>query len=481
MKKIATLILLFLSFSGFGQNNISGTIHSDDNMPVAGASVSLQNTLDGATTDSTGHFSFATTEKGNQTLEVSSIGFESSIQGITVEKGQNLDITLKKINNTLDQVTITAGTLGSADGNGKTVLDPLDVVTTAGSGADPVAAMQMLPGVQKTGTQTGMMVRGGDASEAAIVVDGLTLQNPFFTDAPGMQSRSRFNVFQFKGIAFSSGGYSARYGQAMSSVLEMNTLDLPDESTVNVGIHMAGVYASADKLFNGDQMSISATASYFNLSPFYKIAKTNFDFYDVPKGESGSLNYIWKTKKDGLLKVKGNYSRSASGIRLPNPFEAGTDMNFAVKNENAFGQASFMQRFGTRFKWFTAASYSYNNDETKWGDFPANTLEKRAQGRTELNWYAHTKLAVLAGVEASAIELEKTFDTLSGNYKEQLVAGYLEAEWHPVYWLAVKPGLRLEHSGFLHTTTLAPRLSASLRTGDFSQASIAGGFFNQNP
>jgi hypothetical protein len=244
---------------------------------------------------------------------------------------------------------------------------------------------------------------------------------------------------------------------------------------------MAGVYASADKLFNGDQMSISATASYFNLSPFYKIAKTNFDFYDVPKGESGSLNYIWKTKKDGLLKVKGNYSRSASGIRLPNPFEAGTDMNFAVKNENAFGQASFMQRFGTRFKWFTAASYSYNNDETKWGDFPANTLEKRAQGRTELNWYAHTKLAVLAGVEASAIELEKTFDTLSGNYKEQLVAGYLEAEWHPVYWLAVKPGLRLEHSGFLHTTTLAPRLSASVRTGDFSQASIAGGMFYQNP
>lgn len=481
MRTIATFLLFFLAYAAFGQSSVSGIIRNEDKMPVAGASVSLQNTLDGATTDSAGHFSFPTTEKGNQILEVSSIGFETFTQNIVVGKSIDLDISLKKISNTLDQVTITAGTLGSADGNGKTVLDPLDVVTTAGSGADPVAAMQMLPGVQKTGTQTGMMVRGGDASEAAIVVDGLTLQNPFFTDAPGMQSRSRFNVFQFKGIAFSSGGYSARYGQAMSSVLEMNTLDLPDESTVNVGLHMAGVYASADKLFNKDRMSISATASYFNLSPFYKVAKTNFDFYNVPRGESGSLNYIWKTKKGGLLKVKGNYSRSESGIRLPNPFEAGTDMNFAVKNENAFGQASFMQRFGTKFKWFTAASYSYNNDETKWGDFPVNTLEKRAQARTELNWYAHTKLDVLAGVEGSAIELEKTFDTLSGAYKEQLVAGYLEAEWRPVYWLAIQPGLRLEHNGFLKTTTLAPRLSASVRTGTFSQASIAGGMFYQDP
>src|ERR1700748_2075366 len=224
-KKIPYLIVMLLgctSIAGYAQKIIKGNVSDEKGNPLTGASISLENTLDGTSSDSAGNYTLTTSEKGDQTIVISEVGFEGLRKLINIEKTEGpLNFKLSGAANTLAQVNISAGSCGSSDGTQKTVLEPLDIVTTAGSNADPIAAMQMLPGVQKNGHLTGLMVRGGDASESAIVVDDLTLQNPFFSDVPGVQSRSRFGAFQFKGIAFSSGGYSARYGQAMSSVLEM--------------------------------------------------------------------------------------------------------------------------------------------------------------------------------------------------------------------------------------------------------------------
>lgn len=481
-----TTFLLFLctvfALGSYAQQKIQGKITDSKGLPIAGASVSLDNTLDGTSTDSTGHFQFTTTEKGQQTLVVSVIGFETVNKPVEVEKiTAPFDLKMTQASNMLEQVSITAGSFGTASGNQKTVLDPLDVVTTAGSGADPIAAMQMLPGVQKNGNTTGLLVRGGDASEAAIVVDGLTLQNPFFSDVPGTQQRSRFNAFQFKGIAFSSGGYSARYGQAMSSVLEMNTEDMPDNSTINLGVFMAGLYASGTKLFDNNNMSITASANYTNLAPFYSIAKTNFDFYDVPKGGGGSLNYIWKNNKGGILKVMGNYSQTNSGITIPDPYEAGKSVNYGLKNNNAYSQATFKQSLGEKWRLLAAASFSYNNDDTKWDTLPLGNIEKRSQLRTELTWYANTRFNLIFGGEYQYFNVAKNYDTLGLEFTEHQQAAYVEGEWTPAHWLAIKPGLRLEHSGLLSTTTLAPRLAASVKAGKNSTASIASGLFYQNP
>jgi hypothetical protein len=476
------LLFMGLSIAGYSQKIIKGNVSDDKGNPLSGASISFENTLDGTSSDSVGNYSLSTSEKGDQTIVITGVGFENISKPINIEKvDAPLNFKMATSANTLAQVNITAGSFGSADGTQKTVLEPLDIVTTAGSNADPIAAMQMLPGVQKNGTTTGLMVRGGDASESAIVVDGLTLQNPFFSDVPGVQSRSRFGAFQFKGIAFSSGGYSARYGQAMSSVLEMNTLDIPDNSTINLGIYMAGGYASGTKIFDNNNMSITAAANYTNLAPFYGIAKTNFDFYDVPKGGGGSINYIWKTNKGGLLKVMANYSGNKSGIAIPDPYEAGETVNYGLKNSNAFSQASFKQNFGDQFKWLTAASYSYNNDDAKWDTFPIGTKEKRAQVRSELTWYPSTRFNVLMGAEYQYYSVNKNYDSSVNAFAEHMAAAYLEGEWTPVYWLAIRPGTRLEHSQLLGTTTLAPRLAASVKTSAHGSASIATGLFYQNP
>jgi hypothetical protein len=240
------MAMLLLAGSSWAQSVLSGKVTEPNGKPVRGASVSLDQTIDGTTTDSLGNFSFTTEEKGAQTIVVTEPGHEPGGMPITINGNMdNIVLKIKAVHK-LDDVVITAGSFEASSDKNKAALSTLDILTTAGANADPIKALQTLPGTQQTGTQTGLFVRGGDASEAATIVDEIVVQNAFFSSAPGVAARSRFLPFQFKGIAFSSGGYSARYGQALSSVLEMNTLDLPDRTTVNLGVNMEKQWRRCD-------------------------------------------------------------------------------------------------------------------------------------------------------------------------------------------------------------------------------------------
>ncbi|MEI8278219.1 MAG: TonB-dependent receptor [Bacteroidota bacterium] len=482
---LMTIVALLLSSSfANGQYNISGKVSDDKGRPLLGASVYLENTLDGSTSDSLGHFHFSTTEKGNQTIVVSAIGYATAGKPIEVNANiSNLEFKLKSTAHDLESVTVTAGSFEASNERDKTVLKPLDIVTTAGANADIVKAIQTLPGTQQQGTQTGLFVRGGDASEAAMVVDELIAQSAFFTTAPGVAARSRFSPFQFKGIAFSSGGYSARYGQALSSVLELNSLDLPDKSNVNLGINMAGVYASGAKLYKTS--AIEATGYYNNLQPFYGIASTNFDFYNVPKGGGGSAKYTYKPNKDGILKVLVNYAHFESGTIVPSPFVVGENLNFGIKNDNAYSTISYRQQFKNKWSFYTAASYSFNQDDVNYGAYTSLGKDDRAQFRAEAKWFAASKLSFLAGGELQNFNYSKKFDTAKwstkNSFTETQAAGYIEADWSPIYWFAIKPGIRYEHSAMLNQTDLGPRLAMALRAGTHGQFSLASGLFYQIP
>ena len=180
-------------------NRVARLITDRSGKRLKGVSVYLENTLDGTTSDSLGRFKLTTEEKGVQTLVALATGFETGCQPVQLDSGTAgslFVIRLKVDANALGKVTITAGATEASNANG-TVLKPLDILTTAGANADVIRAIQTLPGTQQQGNQTGLFVREGDASEVAVVVDGLTVQNAFFSAAPGVAAHSRFLPFQF--------------------------------------------------------------------------------------------------------------------------------------------------------------------------------------------------------------------------------------------------------------------------------------------
>lgn len=480
--KLFFTLFLFLSFAitGSAQSVISGKVTDKAGQPVPGASVSLDNTLDGATTDTGGHFKFQTTETGLQTLAVTAIGYQAG--GMPLQLTGNvadLQIFLKAAPRSLDNVTVTAGAFEAGNDKGKTILTTLDIVTTAGANADVVQAIQTLPGTQKTGTESGLFVRGGDASEASVVVDGLTVQNAFYSSAPGVASRSRFMPWAFKGVSFSSGGYSARYGQALSSVLELNTLDMPERTTITTGLNFAGIYASGQKLWKNSGGGI--TAGYNNLSPFYKLAKTNVDYYKVPRGGSASANYSWRPSKSSLLKTMISGMHFQSGMRVADPSDAAQTIDFGLKSTNFFGNVSYEKTFGAQWQLFSAASYSANRDDINWNGVATPKKDNRLQARLEGKRFFNSQLTLLTGGEWQHYTYELSNPAGSLSFTEDLGAFYAEANWSPSKRWAFRPGVRADYSRLLQQARVAPRLSIAYRTGRYSQIGLAYGLFYQNP
>src|SRR6186997_460665 len=166
MSKII-LFLLLITSSAFAQTNISGKVLDNKNKPLPGVSITLKNTYDGTTTDSSGNYSFTTTEKGEQTIEASSSGYRSFEQKINLSgTALTINISLKELVTELKAVVISAGTFEASDQKKTTVLNPIDIVTTASANADITAALKTLPGTQQVGETEGLFVRGGTAAES---------------------------------------------------------------------------------------------------------------------------------------------------------------------------------------------------------------------------------------------------------------------------------------------------------------------------
>ena len=130
-------------------------------------------------------------------------------------------------------VTITAGSFAAGEEGGGAVLSSLDVATTAGSNADITAALKTLPGTLQVGEQEGLFVRGGTGSETQQFIDGRIVNNAYFTYVPDIAATSKTPSLFFKGTVFSAGGYSALYGQALSSVVLLESIDLPEQSEIS--------------------------------------------------------------------------------------------------------------------------------------------------------------------------------------------------------------------------------------------------------
>src|SRR5258708_37610513 len=122
MKSYLFTIFLLIS-TCYAQTKISGKITDNKNKLLAGISITIKDSYDGATSDSLGNFSFITNEKNEQLLEVSSTGFKPFEQKINLtSEPVTINISLKEIVTELKAVVITAGSFEASDQKRTTVL-----------------------------------------------------------------------------------------------------------------------------------------------------------------------------------------------------------------------------------------------------------------------------------------------------------------------------------------------------------------------
>ncbi len=491
LTNLLALFFLFVTVHSFGQTTLKGKVIDEKGKGLPGANVSLKGSYDGATADADGNFQFKTSVKNEQVINVTFIGYETYNQKVTLNFGiQELTIKMRETANELNTVMVTAGTFEASDEKKTTLIKPIDMVTAAGSGYDVAQTMTLLtPGSQRNGESTGLFVRGGSAQESKILIDGLTVQNAFNTPSPDVPSRARFAPFQFKGQAFSTGGYSAQYGQALSAILAMQTTDLAVQSGYVVNLNLAQASVGYTQL-SGNH-SISGTIDYNNVTPLFSVYPQNIDWVKIPEGVNISTSYRLKPSASESFKVDMVYSKNASGMMYKNQEDNNKLTEFGIKNDNLLITSTYQKALDKEALWVlkSGASYSYNLDDLKAGTIGLEKTEQRTQFRSTITRSFEGNNNLLLGMEGHSanydllIDKTATQENTKYNYSlnDNYGAMFSESEFYITRKLAGRVGIRGEYSSLASGFNFAPRFSLAYKTGQYSQVSIAGGKFYQTP
>jgi vitamin B12 transporter len=487
---LSSFLLLSLQLSA--QITISGFVRNQKREPLGGANISLENSYSGTTSAPDGSFSFLATETGATKILISITGYKSFEQAVNLGTSPlTIDVVLKESVTELQAVTITAGSFEASDKKRTTVLKSLDIVTTAGQQADIVAALKTLPGAQQVGETEGLFVRGGTGAETKVFIDGMMVSNPFYSSVPDIAQRGRFSPLLFKGTLFSSGGYSAQYGQGLSSALVLESLDLPVRSESNWILSSAQLSVTGQKLNRSKNGSIGGGIAYSNLAPYFGLVKQQFNYTRAPEIINTEFHARQKTKK-GMFKLYGYANYNTIAFTKPSVEHESWQEQFRLVNKNLYTNLTYTAALNEKWKLYTGASTSYNKDniqryviakDTVNNYFLPNITNFTNQARVVFtrNLAGLSKLNFGAEWQHVTDKIDSKdsipFISIHDNY----IASFAEADIYITSKFAGRIGTRLEHSSLLGQTTFSPRLSLAYKLNDKSQLSAAFGDFYQKP
>lgn len=487
MKKIAFLILgIITSLVTVAQTTLKGRVVDSDGQPLAGANIMIKETYDGAGTDSEGNYRFTTSSKDKQILMASFVGFTSSEKEVSLTgKELIVDFILKQQSNQIGDVVITAGTFEASDQKKSVTLQPLDIVTTPSAAGDIYGALTSLPGTAVIGEDGRLFVRGGDGYESKTFIDGLLVKKPYSSSTPDLPSRGRFSPFLFSGTMFSTGGYSAEYGQALSSALILNTNAFPEKTQTDVSIMTVG--ASVTQTFKGKESSASVGAEYYNLQPYFSVFKQRIDWEKYPQSIAGTFTGRYKTGEDGLLKVFSTINNGSSALSYPDMSQPGLMQNISLGNMNSYTNINYTDRFGNGWILKTGVSFTYDENKVGMQAFDVNDYNTNLQGKVTLKRKFTEKFTILfGGEEVFNLFREKYTEkssefTFKANLQDYNSALFAETDMKILPRLAIRTGLRGEYSSILDHASLAVRTSAAWALTTKVQLSFAYGSFYQTP
>ena len=509
--KTPALFTAFLLFTSWlqAQTLVSGTVKDGKGHPLRGASVTIKDSYDGATADSLGNFHFKTAETGAKTLAISNIGYNALEQPITLAGAPiELRLVMKESLSELKAVTITAGSFTAGDAKRGAVLSSLDIATTAGSNADITAALKTLPGAQQVGEQEGLFVRGGAGYEAKQYIDGTLVNNPYNSSVPDIAQRGRFSPFLFKGTVFSTGGYSALYGQALSSVVLLESIDMPERSEIDATISPIIAGIGTQQLAKDKKSSFGVTYNYVNVGLYFKAVKQVPDYFKMPQFHNGDANFRIRTKSGGIIKYYTTFAYNDLGLRRQDVDSLNMKNAFSLTNHNWYNNLSWREYLNNGWKMDLGAGYSTNLDNV--GQQVQNAFNQPKTFPDSIFWMNYKSFGIDLKQQLSQVRavFDKKLGALSAvrfgteywysvndqryrtaqygidtaiKFHDHFNSLFAESDIYLTNALAAKVGLRYEHSTVINKSDLAPRVSLAYRTGPEAQVSLAYGIFYQKP
>lgn len=222
MKRILFIVLfLLLQISSIGQT-IEGKITDFKLNPLAAVNISIIDQSGGLISDKDGLYKVNIKANRSYVIAFSFIGYETEkIRVPMLKKGQKytLNISLEESNTLLDDIIVKDQ---KSRKNNLSRIKTKHVEVIPGSGGGIESVLKTLPGVSSANELSSQYsVRGGNFDENLVYVNGIEVYRPFLIHSGQQEGLSFVNTDLVGSILFSAGGFSAKYGDKMSSVLDI--------------------------------------------------------------------------------------------------------------------------------------------------------------------------------------------------------------------------------------------------------------------
>lgn len=500
--RILLRVLLFLTFifsikTCFGQSSesvmIQGTVMNQKGEPIPLANVYLQKTLEGTVTNENGNFVLQTDTTGSQILIVSYIGYEPHHEPVELEKSHSVEINIrlkeKLVNLANINITASSFTTGGVEG---VTLSPLEVVTTPGAAADIFRAFQSFPGVSMQTEGSGLFVRGGDVSETKILLDQATVAHPYKYETPTGGIFGTIPPFLVSGTFFSTGGFPARYGNALSGVLSMKSQGLPDQNSadINVGLSAASLGISTEIV--PEKLGINFSGNKSFTETMFRLNGLNNEFTEAPSSTDLNASLIYKPKPTTTFKLFSYVTMNNVGVSVEEPSFRG---NFKGDEFNQLYNLQWTQLFDN---WIMENSFSMNRfaKNSDFGLLDLDTRDYTYKARSDWERSFSDNLKLYTGTETVWVQNDykgkipendgimdpnASFYQMDEQYGTTRLGSYIEIDFKPAYRWMLNAGIRSDYHEKANQLTADPRFSIQYQLTKQSSLRASTGIYHQFP
>lgn len=239
---MAAVLLCFLPLFSHAQNAVvEGYVTDQNGQGIALVSVGVVNLEKpiGTSTAENGFFRLAVPAGIELELLFSHTSYQAYKQKIKLQDNQKkkLQVSLQAATVQMEEVSVQ----GERQRNNAYVhLSPLEGQTLPGITGGVEGLVMSLPGVNNNNELSSQYsVRGGNFDENLVYVNGIEIYRPFLTRSGEQEGLSFVNPDLVQTLTFSSGGFDARYGDKMSSVLDIRYKQ-PQQFGGSVGLSFMG-------------------------------------------------------------------------------------------------------------------------------------------------------------------------------------------------------------------------------------------------
>ncbi|MGO3690085.1 TonB-dependent receptor [Psychroflexus sp. S27] len=299
---LSLLFCCFYSLLSAQNAEIKGLVFDDNQLIIPSANISFGS--EGTSTNQNGFYELEVPANRQITIRVSHVGFKPIQLKITLEAGESREINfvLKTDIEQIGEVVITQE--GRSRVEGVTVLKPETVRRIPGANPGVENILKSLPGVNSNNElSTQYAVRGGNYDENLVYVNGIEVYRPFLVRSGQQEGLSFVNTDLVRNVNFSAGGFQAKYGDKLSSVLDIE-YRRPVDFGGSFEASLLGGSASVEGISKNKKLTGILGLRYRDNSLFVNAKQTDADF--EPRFVDAQTYLTYQFNKKFELSFLGN-------------------------------------------------------------------------------------------------------------------------------------------------------------------------------